>query len=281
MCAEYQQPAVQKGLTLIQDLRPVRVIGDSVAIGRIARNLIDNAIKYTDSGEIRVSTHNEVRGEESTAVLRVADTGHGIPDSEQTRIFEEFYQLDNPGRDRNKGVGLGLAIVARLCELTGAKITLESSVGAGTCFSLCMPAVAGAALPAEPVRADGTEVSLLGKRVYVVDDEADILHSMRTLLGVWGMQTLTASSASGADDIFEQHGIPDLLLMDLRLGEDVHGARLADRLQRRHGRFPILIITGETASEALQEATERNYTVLRKPIAPEVLRRAIAATVTP
>lgn len=69
--------------------------------------------------------------------------------------------------------------------------------------------------------------------------------------------------------------------MDLRLGEDVHGARLADRLQRRHGRFPILIITGETASEALQEATERNYTVLRKPIAPEVLRRAIAATVTP
>jgi CheY-like chemotaxis protein len=94
------------------------------------------------------------------------------------------------------------------------------------------------------------------------------------------MQTLTADSATAADRIFEQHGAPDLLLMDLRLGDDVHGARLAERLQREHGRFPILIITGETASEALKEAVERNYTVLRKPIAAEVLRRAIAATVT-
>jgi signal transduction histidine kinase/CheY-like chemotaxis protein len=280
VCAEYQQAAAQKGLALVQDLAPVRIAGDSVAIGRIARNLIDNAIKYTEHGEIRVSTHCEYLGRAPLAVLRVSDSGRGIPQSEQARIFEEFYQLDNPGRDRNKGVGLGLAIVQRLCELMGAKISVESAVGQGTTFSLIMPALLESSTTPEPVASVGIEVSLQGKRIYVVDDEHDILNSMRTLLGVWGMQAHTADSASAADRIFEQHGAPDLLLMDLRLGDDQHGAQLADRLQREHGSFPILIITGETASEVLKEATERNYTVLRKPIAPEVLRRAIAATVT-
>jgi signal transduction histidine kinase len=280
VCAEYQQAAAQKGLALVQDLAPVRIAGDSVAIGRIARNLIDNAIKYTEQGEIRVSTHCEYLGRAPLAVLRVSDSGRGIPQSEQARIFEEFYQLDNPGRDRNKGVGLGLAIVQRLCELMGAKISVESAVGQGTTFSLIMPALLESSTTPEPVASVGIEVSLQGKRIYVVDDEHDILNSMRTLLGVWGMQAHTADSASAADRIFEQHGAPDLLLMDLRLGDDQHGAQLADRLQREHGSFPILIITGETASEVLKEATERNYTVLRKPIAPEVLRRAIAATVT-
>jgi signal transduction histidine kinase/ActR/RegA family two-component response regulator len=276
VCAEFQQPAAQKGLELVRQLSAVRVVGDSVAISRVARNLIDNAIKYTDSGSVRVSTACESRDGQTLALLRVADTGRGIPAAEQSRIFEEFYQLDNPGRDRSKGVGLGLAIVARLCELTGARIEVESTVGAGTCFSLCMPAVTGAFTPVEPVTEGAAEVSLRGKRVYVVDDEADILHSMCTLLGVWGMDTKTASTAGAALEMFERHGAPDLLLMDLRLGKDVHGAQLAESLRHKHGRFPLLIITGETASEALQEATSRNFRVLRKPIAPEVLRQAIA-----
>ncbi len=307
VCAEYQQAAAQKGLKLNAALTPVRVLSDAVAIGRIARNLIDNAIKYTETGEIRVTTQLERLGEAPLAILSVADTGRGIPAAEQGRIFEEFYQLDNPGRDHNKGVGLGLAIVQRLCELIGAKISVESEVGRGTCFRVAIPALlepaavqlaapaaagtsntlpprtAAANQPVAPSAADAEPAvagSLRGKRVYVVDDEHDILHSMRTLLGVWGMRALTADCASGADEIFERHGAPDLLIVDLRLGEGEHGARLADRLQRRHGRFPILIITGETSSEALRSATDLHYTVLRKPITPEVLRQAIVANVT-
>lgn len=279
VCTEYQQAAALKGLVLRQDLAPVRVLGDSVAIGRIARNLIDNAIKYTEAGEIRVATHCEFLGAASTAVLSVSDTGRGIPVSEQARIFEEFYQLDNPGRDRSKGVGLGLAIVQRLCELTGATISVESLVGAGTCFRLRMPALLGTEAAPEPASSGASEVSLHGKRVYVIDDEADILHSMHALLGVWGMHALTADCAAAADRMFETHGPPDLLIVDLRLGKDVQGAHLASRLQHTHGEFPILIITGETSSEALQQANESGYTVLRKPIAAEVLRRAIATAV--
>jgi signal transduction histidine kinase/ActR/RegA family two-component response regulator len=277
VCAEYQQPAAHKGLSLSLELAPIRVLGDPVAIERIARNLIDNAIKYTEAGEVRVMTHRERLGNVPLAVLSVTDTGKGIPPSEQGRIFEEFYQLENPGRDRSKGVGLGLAIVQRLCELIGAKISVDSTIGQGSCFRVSMPAILGEASLPERLPQRLEDASLREKRVYVVDDELDILNSMRILLGVWGIRVQTAESTSGAYQIFEKHGPPDLLIIDLRLGEEEHGARLADRLQQIHGQFPVLIITGETSSEALRQANERSYTLLQKPIAPEVLRQAIVA----
>jgi CheY-like chemotaxis protein len=279
VCSEYERPAAQKGLTLGHELAPLRLLGDPVAISRIVRNLIDNAIKYTDVGEVRVAMHLEHAEPTPFAVLSVTDTGRGIPVAEQGRIFEEFYQLDNPGRDRSRGVGLGLAIVQRLCELIGATVSVESFVGRGTCFRVLIPAVLVESAAPEPAASAAVEASLRGLRVYVVDDERDILKSMRSLLGVWGMTVHTAESAAATLRIFEEHGAPDLMIVDLRLGEGEHGAHLADRLQQTHGQFPVLIITGETASDALRQANERNYTLLQKPIAPEVLRRAIAASV--
>jgi signal transduction histidine kinase/ActR/RegA family two-component response regulator len=280
VCAEYQRAAAHKGLALLSNLSSIRLMGDALAISRIVRNLIDNALKYTERGEVRVATHLEYRGEASFAVLSVTDTGKGIPAEEQSRIFEEFYQLDNPGRDRSKGVGLGLAIVQRLCELIGATVVVESVVGDGTCFRVSMPAILAEALPGEGSPTSAVEVSLEHKRVYVVDDELDIRKSMRSLLGVWGVSVMTAESPSAADLLFEQHGPPDLMIVDLRLGQEEHGARVADRLQQTYGQFPVLIITGETSSEALRQANERSYTLLQKPIASEVLRRAIVAAVT-
>jgi two-component system, sensor histidine kinase len=277
VCVEYAQAALQKGLTLETALEPVRVIGDAVAIGRIARNLIDNAIKYTEQGRVTVATGIDFLGSAPLAVLSVSDTGKGIPEAEQSKVFEEFYQLDNPGRDRSRGVGLGLAIVQRLCELIGAKIALKSQVGEGTRFSISMPA----ALVAAPAAEDETTVpdvmALAGKRIYVIDDERDIRHSMRVLLNVWGIRVHTAAGVADAERLFETHGVPDLAIVDLRLPDEEHGAHLADRLQRSYGAFPVLIITGETSSEALREANARAFTLLQKPIAAEVLRGAIYA----
>jgi signal transduction histidine kinase/ActR/RegA family two-component response regulator len=279
VCAEYERPAAQKGLTLKHDLSSIRLLGDAVAISRIVRNLIDNAIKYTDRGEVCVATHLERPGSVPLAVLSVTDTGKGIPATEQSRIFEEFYQLDNPGRDRSRGVGLGLAIVQRLCELIGATVSVESIVGQGTCFRVSMPAIlAAAALPEEAPSSPAQE-SLQGKRVYVIDDELDILKSMSALLAVWGVTVVTADSAGAAERVFERHGTPDLMIVDLRLGENEHGAHLAERLQRAYGEFPVLITTGETSSDALRQANERSYTLLQKPIPAEVLRSAIVAAV--
>jgi len=279
VCAEFQHAAAQKSLSLLQELQPTRVLGDPVAIGRIARNLIDNAIKYTDQGTVRVTLHPEKSSDDQKAVLTVTDTGKGIPASEHSRIFEEFYQLDNPGRDRSRGVGLGLAIVQRLSELIGATISVESTLGEGTSFRVALPALLGAAAPLELLPTQQAHAALQGVRIYIVDDEIDILRSMQALLGVWGVESLTADSPEAAERIFEQSGRPHLMLVDLRLGQHEHGAQLADRLRRQYGPFPVLIITGETASEALRQANESGYTLLQKPIAPEVLRRAIAVAI--
>jgi two-component system, sensor histidine kinase len=281
VCGEFEPAAARKGLVVTRDLRAVRLVGDPVALGRVVRNLIDNAIKYTDAGEVRVATQLERRAEAARAVITVSDTGKGIPAGEQSRIFEEFYQVDNPGRDRSRGVGLGLAIVQRLCELTGASVSVESAIGQGTTFRVSMPAtLADSETPIEEPAAV-SQVSLRGRRVYVVDDEADILKSMSTLLKVWGIEVITAGSPHAADELFAAHGAPDLMIVDLRLGDKEHGAHLAARLQHAHGEFPVLITTGETSSEALRQANQQSYTLLQKPIAPEVLRRAIALALGP
>jgi DNA-binding NtrC family response regulator len=118
-------------------------------------------------------------------------------------------------------------------------------------------------------------MSLHGVRVYLVDDETDILRSMKHLLTAWGMECLPTESAAGAEKLFQDHGKPDLLITDLRLGKGEHGAEFALRMRQRLGRFPVLIITGETSSTALQDAAERGFALLQKPVVPETLREAI------
>jgi DNA-binding NtrC family response regulator len=153
-------------------------------------------------------------------------------------------------------------------------------IGEGSCFRVSIPAIVGEACLPQPTLAREAQASLREKRVYVVDDEQDILNSMRILLGVWEISVYTADSSAGAERLFEQHGPPDLLIIDLRMGEAQHGARLADQWQQTYGHFPVLIITGETSSEALRQANERSYALLQKPIDPDVLRREIVAATT-
>ncbi|MGE3922172.1 MAG: ATP-binding protein [Lautropia sp.] len=271
--AQMRVPIEEKGLALDCRLEPVTVRSDPGALGRVLRNLLDNALKYTDAGRITV----EVFARQGSAVVAVQDTGKGIPEAEQIRIFEEFYQLDNEARDRAKGVGLGLAIVQRLCELLGGRIGVQSQPGAGARFELVLP------LPAEPLQIAGAAVSapavearLDARRVYVVDDEPEIRRSMQTLLTLWGLEVRTAGSVAEVDALFAASGPPDLLLVDLRLGDGEHGAALAQRLLASPGRYGVLIVTGETSSDALAAAHRQKFPLLQKPITPEALRRAAA-----
>ena len=273
LCDEFDSPASARGLALRRMLQPVTLEADATAVARIVRNLLDNAIKYTDSGEVRVGCH----AEGGDAIITIADTGRGIPLAEQERVFEEFYQIDNPGRDRSKGVGLGLAIVQRLGELIGARVSLASRPGSGTRFTLELPdALRATVHPHEQVAPEPAPFTTQ-RRIYVVDDEQDILKSMRTLLSLWGIEAHTAIGGPELRALFARQGVPDLLIADLRLGGGEHGARLAGDLQRSYGAFPVLILTGETSSEALREAKLADYPVLRKPIAAEQLREAILA----
>ena len=277
VCAEFQRTAVAQGLELRVSAEAVQTMGDALAIARIARNLVDNALKYTEQGHITVTVRQDATTPDRPVILTVEDTGKGIPASEQDKIFEEFYQLDNPGRDRSKGVGLGLTIVQRLCELSGAEVSVQSQPGQGTCFRVGFPAVVAAPEAHEGNILAPDEVSLRGVRVCLVDDEVVILKSMGHLLNAWGMQSFVTDSVAGAEKIFREQGKPDLLITDLRLGKGEHGAELAARMRQEFGEFPVLIITGETSSAALRAASERGFKVLQKPVVAETLREAIVA----
>ena len=275
VCAEYERAAAEKNLQLYTTIEPIRLFGDPVAIGRIVRNLVDNAIKYTEYGSVTVSLRSEGEGDEAVAVVNVADTGVGIPEGEEARIFEEFYQLDNPGRDRSRGVGLGLAIVKRLCELIDAEITVDSTPGNGTSFRLKMRGVLAESDHVAAMSEWNEHGDLQGRSVYLIDDEIDILRSTRQLLAMWGMRVETAESAAAAEQLFARSGRPELLITDLRLRGGENGAELAGRLQQTYPGLPTLVITGEVSVAAIRQVEDLGAVLLYKPLTAESLRRAI------
>ena len=277
ICCEYQSIAENKHLGLILDLGHARLFDDPIAIARITRNLVDNAFKYTEQGEVRIRT----RSADGYALLTVEDTGKGIPIEEQSRIFEEFYQLDNHERDHyDKGVGLGLAIVQRLCHLIGAQISLVSEPEVGSRFSVIFNNVVSGSSQRH-ITESTDSMCLRGKRFYVVDNEIDILDGMRWLLKAWDVDVETANSPKTTEDLFKHYGIPHLLIVDLRLRGGEQGAELASRLQRIHGDFPVLVVTGETALESLNEVENTGYPLLKKPITPEAFYHAACRAIEP
>ena len=154
---------------------------------------------------------------------------------------------------------------------------MRSELGQGTCFRVGFAAITAIPETNEVNAQARADVSLRGVRVCLVDDEVDILKSMGHLLNAWGMESFVTDSATGAEKIFGERGKPDLLITDLRLGKGEHGAELAVRMRRQFGSFPVLIITGETSSTALREASEKGFKVLQKPVVAETLREAIVA----
>lgn len=281
LCSEFDAAARAKGLRLECRAEPMCWTGDTVAFSRIVRNLIDNAIKYTASGRVSLGLAREG----GVAVLEVEDSGEGIHPDALPRIFEEFFQVGNHGRDRNQGVGLGLAIVHRLVELAGGGIEARSRPGEGSCFTVRLPVACEGAVAGRAeglVRGEGGVSGaagplMSGARIYVVDDEADILQGMSLLLRSWGCETSTAQRVDEALALFAQQGPPDLMIVDLRLSGPESGVDLVRRLQAAHGAFPVLVATGETASGALRGAREAGWPLLHKPIEGELLREAVRA----
>ncbi|ODT33641.1 MAG: hypothetical protein ABS55_12885 [Lautropia sp. SCN 70-15] len=271
---------------------------DRLLLERILRNLIDNAVKYTDKGEIRLVARRQGTG----IRIAISDTGPGIPVEEQDRVFEEFYQIGNRERDRRKGLGLGLSIVRRLVDMLGVEMRLESAMTKGTRFELELPLRAtGGEVEGETT----TDVSAIaGLSILVVDDEASVRLGMKTLLeGLDCRVTLAASTAEAVDSLGGHR--PDIVLADMRLRGDDNGlaairavhARypgvdivLADMRLRGddnglaairavHARYPgvpALLISGDTAPDRLRDAAAAGVPMLHKPVPADVLRRSIS-----
>jgi two-component system, sensor histidine kinase len=272
MCRDHEAEAIAKGLSLAWAPSTAVIDCDPVLLERILRNLLSNAVRYTNHGRILVGC----RRKGATISIQVLDTGPGIPPDQRDRIFQEYYQLGNPERDRTKGLGLGLAIVRRLAGLLGCKMTLRSRAGHGSCFEVSVPIATGG-IPASKDALEATSGALAHGFIVVIDDELAIRNAMSALLAGWGHETIVVGSGDEAIrqlSICEQR--PDLIICDYRLRDGENGIRVIERLRSEYNEaIPAMLITGDTAPDRLAEAKASSLLLLHKPVSNGKLRAAI------
>jgi len=267
--------AAEQGLRLKVDLpASAWVHTDAVLLERIVRNLMANAFKYTRNGGIELLVVERETGVE----LQLTDTGQGIPAAEQSRVFDEFYQIENPERNKSKGLGLGLAIVRRLCVLLNIEIEMQSELGVGTHFVLRVPLCAKVEARITP-HDQPLDTAAINACILVIDDEPEVLMGMRSVLEALGCSVLTASDI-GEALLWQQRKTPDIVLADFRLRGDEDGLQAIAQLRQTQSNLPALLVSGDTAPDRLREADKAGVIFLHKPVRADELQRHIKQLLT-
>ncbi|HYD32749.1 MAG TPA: PAS domain S-box protein [Azospirillaceae bacterium] len=274
--AEFAPLAADKKLRLRNVLSSAIIRSDPTLLGRILRNFVSNAVRYTHTGGIVIGcrrAHNALR-------IEVWDSGVGIPTDRRQDIFQEFYQIGNPERDRAQGLGLGLAIVKRLASLLDLPVTLRSREGKGSVFAIEVPLVGyNRSRNVESMRApDVLSASRDKGTILVIDDEAYVLKGLQMVLEAWGYDVLAASSEEEAIGILkEAHRPPDIILADYRLRGGHTGTEAIQHIRQLFDRLiPSILITGDTGPDRLREARASGLELLHKPVQPPELQITIA-----
>jgi signal transduction histidine kinase len=266
----FADAAREKGLSFQLVSSSAWTRSDPILLERIVLNLVSNAVRYTAAGTIVVGC----RRHDDTLAIEVWDSGPGIPEDQQRNIFGEFYRL--AAGNTHGGLGLGLAIVDRLCNLLGHPIRLVSTVGKGSRFSITVPVAAARAQIAEPPAPSPAVDATHGKLVIVIDDDALVLESMGGLLRNWGCRVVAAATPDEALADLDPDERPDLIICDYRLANGQSGiAAIADLRKVYGSAFPAFLISGDTSPERLREARESGHHLQHKPMGAMALRAMI------
>ena len=268
----YRPQAEAKGLTLRVGGGDASAHTDPLLLERILRNLIENAIRYTETGGIVIGC----RRHGAAVRLQVVDSGIGIPADQQRAVFEEFYQLGNTERDRSKGLGLGLSIVRRLAAILGHPLSLRSRPGHGSSFTLDLPACPAQPHSAAPPK-PANEAGYPGL-VLVIDDELIIRQSLHAVLSGWGCQVATAADSEEAVSWVRANRPPDLIIADYRLRGGRIGTNAVKEVHLACGHpVPAIILTGDTSPERMAEVHRSGFEIAHKPLSPDKLRAMVNA----
>jgi PAS domain S-box-containing protein len=272
LAAEYEPLCETEGLSLRVVPPNLTVRSDPSLLERVLRNLLNNAVRYTDSGRILLGCRR--RGK--VVRFEVWDTGIGIPAAELKNIFREFHQLGNSGRDRRLGLGLGLAIVERLAALLDHRIDVQSWEGKGSVFAVEVPLSVRQLAQPRP-RQMQLGLARTGAAVVVIEDEPDVRESLRMLLESWGHAVVAAASADEAVRRLPSLGRePDLILADYRLQNGETGGQAIARVEvHLRTEVPAIVLTGDTAPERLRQARALGHGLLHKPVQAEALHEAL------
>ena len=271
--------AERKGLSIEYqgECKPIWLYTDRVKLTRIISNLMDNAIKFSEKGKVRLLC----RPEKEARIVEVSDEGVGIPSDQLAHIFDEFYQLSNPARERGKGNGLGLAIVKRLCDALDCRVSVVSKLNEGSCFSIELPQslmvqVDAGVDMAVPSETSHTTAGLNGISVLLVEDDAHTRSAAAEYLRMEGAQVLEAvTAAQGRELLYSKR--PNALLLDLML-PDQDGTTILELLH--HDRPDelrcVIVLTGNATEERMQQLQHfRLQGMMIKPIDLSLLIAAI------
>ncbi|WOJ97980.1 ATP-binding protein [Congregibacter brevis] len=268
---EFDPIAREKGLDVQWPDATCCVLSERNLLEQVLRNYLSNAVRYTNQGGITVSC--DIGPEE--VKVSVKDTGLGIALESQGAIFNEFYQIDNPERDRKKGLGLGLSIVKRAGKLLGHEISVDSLPGEGSTFSIVLDRVYESSGEGSTTSEEQSVAEVLDQPlVIVIDDEESIREGLEYLLRSWGCEVISVADDADAIrqlDAFER--IPNAIISDYRLRDQRTGVEAIESINAACGtKIPALIITGDTENDALMKNTSSDWGLLYKPVAPAKLR---------
>ncbi|WP_284337364.1 PAS-domain containing protein [Comamonas sp. NoAH] len=269
--------AENEGLKLRTRASSYVVRSDEALLRRILQNFVSNAIRYTRKGHILVGC----RRKGSRVRIEVHDQGPGIPESLQQEIFEEFRRLDE-GHADDRGTGLGLAIVERLGKLLGHEVGLRSTLGKGSVFWVEVPlgdaqSLQPAERPSAPVQLD--DAPLQGGVAWYIDDDPQTCAATQALLERWGCAVPYAGGPHDALALANAQQVPQLVLLDVHLGNNLYGPDLYAQLCERWEQTPpVILVTAERDASLRRQAAERGWGFLAKPVRPPALRALMSQT---
>ncbi|MFC1673676.1 ATP-binding protein [Pseudomonadota bacterium] len=264
---EFRPAAVDRGLRLNFVPSSLGVHSDPILLENILRNLIANAIKYTNAGRVLLGCRRLGKGD---VQIQVWDTGNGIAKDQQSKIFDEFCQLGvNPG-NAVRGLGLGLSIVHRVATLLDHKLGLRSEPGLGSMFSITVPLERRLAIRGDRLGVTEKPAAPKDLSIIVVDDEELVRTSLTLMLSAADFHVTSIPCIDCPDDIakldFPQN-IPDIIIADYRLANNKTGVEAISNLCEFFDKeIPAILLTGDTAPHRLKEISESGYSLLHKPV---------------
>jgi len=273
LMAESQGQAGAAGLRLRHVATGIAVHTDRRLLEQILRNLIGNAVRYTERGGVLVGC----RLRSGHVRIDVVDSGIGVPPEKWQVIFQEFHQLGTPSRHSGKGLGLGLAVVDRAARLIGASIEVNSEPGRGSRFSITLPISPLPAVPVAPPAILAQAPVPVQGAVLVVDDDPAVRAAMSSLLASWQCNVIAVDSTAAALAILRQHGItPRVVIADYHLAGDDCGTMAIQEVRAHAGvRTPALLISSDRGQHMRDLARDAGVVLLLKPVAPSKLRATL------
>ncbi len=269
---EFSDVAKQKGIELRIRATNVCLYSDPESVYRILQNLLSNALRYTHQGGVLLAC----RQNNNKLSIEVWDTGIGIEEHQLEHIFDEFYQVDNMHRDHNRGLGLGLAIVARLSNLLGSPVFFKSVFAQGSVAKLLMLPGQENNIRQSKSRAETMNNQQVTNRlIMVIDDDREIRKGLDIQLTNWDLQVITASSSAIAiEQLAAQSLVPDLIISDYRLANNENGAQAIHAVRSfiNNVQIPAIIITGDTSPQRIKESKASGFPLLHKPVRPAKLK---------